>query len=334
MKTLLYISAICFSISALGQKDSLNRVDAEGKKQGHWKNHESVEGTSVLTSEGSYLDNERTGIWTQYYSNGTVKSRKHFVNGYVNGSVIEYFPDGTMKEKGSWMDKKWIGAYELYYSSGNICQKLFFNDEGKKDGKQVYFFEDGSASSLEYYSNKVQDSSVSYYPGGAIKEKYIKDKYKVDFRKDGRKRSESIYSGNTKIYRAYYDNGNLSEEVSYKNGKMDGDCILYYKNGTIKYGCIYKEGKMSGIRLGMTEDGKLINGFYTTYHENGIVERAGKYINGKPDGEHRLYGRDGKLAMSVSYKNGRPDGELKHYDNSGKAYSTEVYKNGFFLSEK
>jgi antitoxin component YwqK of YwqJK toxin-antitoxin module len=332
MKTLIFLSAVCFSIPALGQKDSLNRHDAEGKKQGHWKHYETVEGTQVLTSEGTYLNNERTGTWTEYHSNGTPRRRVNYINGKINGPCITYFSNGNIHEKGTWITK-WVGDYESYYSPGKLQHKFYYDEEGKKDGRQIYYFEDGTTAQLEYYSNKTEDSSVSYYHGGALKEKRVKDKYKVNFREDGTKKSESIYSGNARVDKRYYDNGNLSEEISYRNNKMDGNCVLYYKNGTPKYGCIYKDGKMSEIRLGLTEDGKLINGFHSTYRENGSLERAGKYINGKPDGEHRLYSSTGKLTMTVNFRNGKPDGELKRYDDNGKTYSTEIYKNGFFLSE-
>jgi antitoxin component YwqK of YwqJK toxin-antitoxin module len=332
MKKLIFLSAICISISALGQKDSLNRHDAEGKKQGHWKHYETIDGALMLISEGSYINDERTGIWTEYHHNGTAKRRANYVDGKVNGPCITYYSNGNTDEKGTWTTR-WVGDYESYYLSGKLHQKFYYNAEGKKDGKQIYLHEDGTTAKLEYYSNKTEDSSVSFFRDGKIREKFVRDQYSMSFYADGTKKSESIYAGNTRTDKYYYANGNLSQEVSYKNGKRDGNCVLYYKNGTPKYGCIYKDGKMSGIRLGLTEDGKPINGFHTTYYENGIVERAGKYINGKPDGEHRLYNPNGKLAMSVNFKNGKPDGEIKHYGENGKVSSTEVYKNGFFLSE-
>jgi antitoxin component YwqK of YwqJK toxin-antitoxin module len=331
MKTLIFLSAICFSISALGQKDSLNRHDADGKKQGLWKHYEIVDSILVLTSEGSYLHDERTGTWTEYHHNGTAKRRVHYVNGKVNGPCITYYSNGNTDEKGTWTTG-WVGDYESYYPSGKLHHKFFYNEEGKKDGKQIYLHEDGTTAKLEYYSNKTEDSSVSFFRDGTIREKFVRDQYLVSFYANGTKRSENIYSGNTRTEKFYYANGNLSQETSYKNGKRDGNCVLYYKNGTPKYGCIYKDGKMNGIRLGLTEDGKPINGFYTTYHENGSLERAGKYINGKPDGEHRVYSTDGKLITTVNFKNGKPDGEMKYYNN-GKVSLTEVYKNGFFLSE-
>lgn len=42
----------------------------------------------------------------------------------------------------------------------------------------------------------------------------------------------------------FYNNGQIRENESYKNGKKHGECIIYFDSGTIKYKSIYENGKL------------------------------------------------------------------------------------------
>ena len=66
-------------------QDTINFVDAEGRKQGKWVIFNKVKKLpnypeNAKVEEGKYLDNKRTGPWKEFYPNGIVKSKINFVN--------------------------------------------------------------------------------------------------------------------------------------------------------------------------------------------------------------------------------------------------------------
>lgn len=42
----------------------------------------------------------------------------------------------------------------------------------------------------------------------------------------------------------HYDNGQIREKSHYKDGLLDGECIIYKENGEVRVKYNYKDGKM------------------------------------------------------------------------------------------
>ena len=64
-----------------------------------------------------------------------------------------------------------------------------------------------------------------------------------------------------------------------------------------------------------------------------MVLREGKCINGKPEGEFKIYNDAGKLNRKVNFKNGLPHGSNYFYSKDGEITLTEVYESGKFVKE-
>ena len=57
----------------------------------------------------------------------------------------------------------------------------------------------------------------------------------------------------------FYENGQLSSKVNYKDGKEDGLYEMYYENGQLQYKANFKDGKMEdGSLESYDKDGKKI----------------------------------------------------------------------------
>ena len=87
---------------------------------------------------------------------------------------------------------------------------------------------------------------------------------------------------------------------------------------------------MDGLRICYDENGEPITGKILMYHENGEVERAGQSINGKVDGELKVYDEKGNLLILSNFKDGLPEGQTYYYTES-KITSIEIYKDGKFV---
>ena len=79
-------------------------------------------------------------------------------------------------------------------------------------------------------------------------------------------------------FEAYYDNGQLSSKVIYKDGQRDGPYEFYHNNGQLGLKMTYKDGE--------PEDG-----LFESYDENGQLMARGNWHMDKECGEWIEYGR-------------------------------------------
>jgi len=197
-----------------------------------------------------------------------------------------------------------------------------FNDAGEKEGDWKYYFPSGKLRLKEQYVNgKIVGESVEYhksgYPG-----------YYVKWNSKEEKSEEKEYSYNGFLtdhkttdangiatLRTYFRNGQEKGTIRQKEGKiMDGSYKLYHENG-----------KMS--REITTVGGKL-QGAYKDFHDNGQLEEVGNYDEGEKEGQVKIYYEDGKLSYVCNYRKGKLDGNFEDYDREGRLLSKGSYKNG------
>jgi antitoxin component YwqK of YwqJK toxin-antitoxin module len=166
-----------------------------------------------------------------------------------------------------------------------------------------------------YKDGKLNGRLTAYYENGLPR--------RTAFFKEDKLEGEETY---------FYENGNPAEKSFYKNGLREGTAIAYYKNGIIKSKGAYKANKPSGERVYFNENGEPCNGDFVIYNDDGKIERTGKCIKGKPEGELKVYA-NGNLNMLVNFKNGKPHGYTYYYALNQKISSRELYNEGEFVRE-
>ena len=105
-------------------------------------------------------------------------------------------------------DKK-EGKGIYYYNDGDRYEGDYKND--KREGKGIYYYNDGDIYEGDYKNDKPEGKGIYYWNDG--------DRYEGDFKND-KKEGKGIY---------YYKNGDRYEG-DYKNSKMEGKGIYYYNN--------------------------------------------------------------------------------------------------------
>jgi len=139
----------------------------------------------------------------------------------------------------------------------------------------------------------------------------------------GHKSSQLMYSEDglfNGIGYDVYDNGELSKEGNYKDGKKDGLWKgWYYYNGQLQYEWNYKDGKQNGL-------GKF-------YYPNGSLTE-GNYKDGEKNGLWKTYDENGQLEEKGNYKDGYREGVWRNYDEKGKLTSEWEWKNDKILDHK
>ena len=117
--------------------------------------------------------------------------------------------------------------------------------------------------------------------------------YKFFGEKDNLKK---VYIGNLLngkedgLWTKWYDNGQKSNEETYKDGKLDGLWTIWYENGQKKYQGTYKDGKEDGL--------------HTIWFKNGQKNSEGTYKDGEKDGLSTGWYENGQKRKEWYYKDG------------------------------
>lgn len=291
MKKVLHILIlICSVVTARSQnfellgKDTVNKIDAEGKKQGRWVLFGRHKQGGCYTAdqkaeEGKYENNRKVGIWVEYYCNGNMKNKLTFTNGRPDGYAQMFHENGKISEEGNWKNSRWVGSYKLYYDNGQVQHEFTFNPSGKREGAQKYFYDNGQIAIEGNFANGKES--------GIIKE--------------------------------YYENGDAKAEKNYADGNVD---VASIKEFQPKKPIVPKsdvpadnapvvkiapdEKPNEAAKKGVASKGPMVlNGPNTLYNKNKQITKDGVFKDNRfMDGKAYMYNENGILTRVAVYKNG------------------------------
>ncbi len=144
-------------------KDTINLIDRNGKRQGHWKitgrmvNHAAFKRSqakglaapttdypnNVLVEEGCYQDQRKNGVWKRYYPNGHLQREVTYRNNRPFGKYSTYYENGQLKEQGTWKGHGNVGSLKQWHENGQLAKDFHFNAYGKREGPQKYYNKKG-----------------------------------------------------------------------------------------------------------------------------------------------------------------------------------------------
>ena len=150
---------------------------------------------------------------------------------------------------------------ELKYNNGRYVGQVV---NGKKDGKGIYYYNEGDIYEGEWRNGKKEGKGIYYLKDG--------ERYEGDFR-------NSNFEGKG-IY--YYNSGN-KYDGEWRNDQKEGNGIFYYNSGN-RYVGEFRYGK---------KEGKGIK-----YYINGD-RRMGDYYNDEPIGKHVILTRIGEVKTEI-----------------------------------
>jgi hypothetical protein len=126
----------------------------------------------------------------------------------------------------------------------------------------------------------------------------VVDKPKTNIIKD---KDGKIISGD---FTEFWDNGNVSAEMTFKDRKLHGPALRYYIDGKKRSELNYNIGELDGIQK--------------RYYKSGALYKEESFVNGKRQGLTRKFREGGLIMTETIYKNGFPSTELKEYLTDGK----------------
>ena len=104
----------------------------------------------------------------------------------------------------------------------------------------------------------------------------------------------------------------LKEEYSIKYNKKYGEYISIYPNGQIAKKCFYIEGK---------EEGEC-----KIWWPNAVLKEHIYYRNGEINGEYKYWNHEGVLRIQCTYKYNKLEGEYKEWWPNGNMFKECNYK--------
>ena len=119
-------------------------------------------------------------------------------------------------------------------------------------------------------------------------------------------------------WKNYHENGQLKSEGNRKNFLLDGIWKFYDEEGTLTLEISYKEGKRQGDRVVWLKDEVIRENF-----ENDVRQ-----------GLTRHFDRQDRLLKTVPYVNGLEDGMSFAYDTTGTIIELVQYRRGFVTSRE
>jgi len=236
----------------------------------------------------------------------------------------------------------------------NIIFYKYVNKNGEDENKNEeditkYIFSSNEEDITKYYiSSNLKDINISGILFPVLNREQcssVSDYIPVykeikKYHKNGQLEEEVTYIDNKMngIYKSYHENGQLKEEVNYIDDKKEGIYKSYHKNGELYEEVNYIDNKMNGIYKSYhLENGQLkeeinyiddkMNGIYKSYHENGQLKKEVNYINDKKNGIYKSYFVNGQLWEEVNYIDDKKEGIYKEYFENGQLIAEVNYIN-------
>lgn len=262
----------------------------------------------------------KSGEQNLFNLDGSLKSIAHFKNDLLNGKKEVFLSDGTFIEKYKYKKGKKHGKYKAYHRNGNLKEEGRFKNDLLIGNRKTY----------DNQGELVRDENFAIH-------------------KNEEGIPTSVMEGRN---RYYYNNGNISQDLHYKNGKKDGLNKEYHpdKENSLKSEVEFKNGLRHGsfayyssygflertgtfyqeIKLKDTVLRNVYDGEFVVYQGDGVKQKVENWENYKRNGPFETYYyRTGELSTRVFYKDNIKVGVEKRWDKAG----SQTYEAHFEANE-
>lgn len=281
-KIFLLVFASLFSIALFANRDTTNKVDDKGLRQGYWIVFNTIKklpnySEDAKVEEGSYSDSRKNGIWKTYHPNGILKNEITYSNNRPSGNAKIYDDKGTLIEEGVWQNNRWTGHWKSYHENGQTFMDFNYNAGGKRQGEQQYYYENGQPMMKGNMNDgKEAGTWVGYYENGDKREEKVftegtldagktkvyppattlpetktataekTDAKQVDVKAEKTNEAQKPFDGNG-YAKLFFPGARISKDGEFKNFRLvNGKDYIYNSVGILERIAVYKEGKYIG----------------------------------------------------------------------------------------
>jgi len=169
----------------------INQYDINtGEREGIW--FEYLGGKIVSKKE--YKNGEEEGIYQVFYENGQIQYDGQTKNNEFVGLWKMYYPNGEIKEIGNYKNDLSVGLWKWYYPTDNQLKSIVNYIDGKPDGLNIEYYQNGNIKHKAYYKMGKKKAYVLYdMSGNEIESMDWDDKYENMVIKEEMENKEKIF---------------------------------------------------------------------------------------------------------------------------------------------
>jgi len=304
----------------------VNRTDAQGRKQGAWTKTWPNGKTRYM---GQFTDDRPQGLFRHYSEEGALTTEQTFAPDGTDSRAVHYHPNGQVMARGNYHGQRKDSTWNYFDEEGHAKSIERYAD-GQLEGERIVYYRDGKPAEVTTWRQGVQHGPwKQYFPSGTVKAQaeFVNGEPEGTmtwFHPNGKKEIEgkAVNGARDGVWIYFNEDGSIQLTMAYAQGDlvntryMNGTFKTYYDDDQLKEEVTYRDGKK--------------NGPFKEYHANGhLVTRtvAGDPQLGIPAEDEKVW--EGQVvARSGTYKNDRLDGEVKTMAENGTVVKTEVYANG------
>lgn len=286
-----------------GKKEASGKVK-NFKKQGKWK-YWDIEGH--LEKIVMFKDDQLQGLYTEYYHDGSISQQGNYsASSEKTGVWNSYYQGGKKASVLNYAGNQFDGMQQWWYENGQLREQSMYSK-----GEIVYrwtWHYNGRKKTIETYANGLADGTWRTYPPPSETNDTLPSS--IDHYSNGKK--NGLHIG--------YSYGKRTEEINYKDDKLDGSYQKWDETGVLGISENYKNGERDGL---------------CKYYDKGKLMREAEYKNGKLNGSEREYYFNTTETKTSWYRNGVLDSVYTYFKN-GKIESTRIYRYypGFVKTEE
>jgi antitoxin component YwqK of YwqJK toxin-antitoxin module len=304
------------------------KIDKElldSKNNGAFKEYFDI-GKSALEYEGTYKNDFINGSLKEYYSDGTLFKDANYDLKMLNGLEKTYNIKGTLVAEVNYKDGELNGIYKTYHNNGKISIDAT-SKSGYFFGKYTYYFDNGEIA-----------TKCSYNEDGEIDGLY------QEFASDGKLWLEYNYrNGKISNYTYYNKKGAVVHTDKKRSGSLK--YIGYNTKGDLKMEGAYdvKDGKTGMWKYYNDKNGSLSSsgsfeedqrqGVHKKYYPEGIEQEITTYKDDAPQGYSVFFYPNGKIKSQLYFKNGVEHGSWETYHEDGSLKTKSYYNNGEIIND-
>lgn len=217
--TLIFILAIATNLNA----QLVNQENSNGDKEGKWVKYFD---NNRVKYEGQFHLGAPYGKFIYYFKNGDIKAVSNFSDDGTVASNITYYENGILMAEGKFVNQKKEGLWKYYInqeSNSLVSSETYIN--GILNGESITYYTDSSKTAeIVFFKNGKKDGKLlKYFPDGTLMtESYYKDGFPDGtfnhYHMDGKIQIEGKYSNGIQVgeWKYFDETGNQVDEEEFK----------------------------------------------------------------------------------------------------------------------
>jgi len=222
MRGLIICLFLLMSESLMAQ-NTLNQVDAQGKKQGFWTKKDTE---GKLLYQATFKDDKPIGEMKRFHPNGKVMAILNYTENSDEAAAQMFDERGKLVAQGKYLNQKKIGEWTYLLDSKVVSTETYLN--GQKNGTCKRFYKTGELLEESNWQNdKLNGIYRSYFQDGKtlLECNYLAGQRNGAFKTwfpDGQVEIDAYYSGDSrdKDWKYFNESGELQYTLKYELGKL------------------------------------------------------------------------------------------------------------------